>query len=161
MKPDWRAAGWWRWLIVADLYLASLLLLIAGLLKMGEAGVSELLQNLLDRGLLPLAMVLFLSRWQAWFEIGIALVAISGWRPTWCARGLALLYLVFAALIAVAADGYWLEPIDCGCFGASVHQAPAYLLILRNTVIAIPLLSAGPWLADHLLFGRRHPGAAR
>ncbi|MDH4322353.1 MAG: hypothetical protein OEV73_12750 [Desulfobulbaceae bacterium] len=161
MKPDRRTAGWWRWLIVADFYIASLLLLIAGFLKAGESGVSELLQNLLERGALSLAAVLFISRWQAWFEIGIALVALSGWRPAWCARGVALLYLFFAALIAVATDGYWLEPIDCGCFGASVPQAPAYLLILRNTVIAIPLLFAGPWLAHSLPFGRLCRGTAR
>ena len=145
---------WWRWLVTADFYLASLLLLVAGLLKVMRPGVSELLQSLLEQELFSLPVILFLARWQAWFEIVVALVVLSGWRPLWCARGLAVLYLLFAVLIAIAADGYWLVPIDCGCFGTGA-QTPAYLLLLRNTLIALPLLFAGPDLASTLLFGKR------
>ena len=147
--------GWWRRLIVTDYYLASLLLLVAGLLKARHAGVSELLQSFLDQGILPLSVILAVSRWQAGFEIVLALVALSGWRPMWCAKGVAFLYLVFAAMIAIAADGYWFEPLDCGCFGSGAAHTPAYLLIVRNIVIALPLLFADPGLADSLLFGRR------
>ncbi|MFC1513050.1 MauE/DoxX family redox-associated membrane protein [Thermodesulfobacteriota bacterium] len=151
MHLEWRHRGWWKWLVTADFYLASLLLLIAGLLKVKHPDVSELLQNLLDQDVFPLALILFAARWQAWFEIVMALVALSGWRPLWCARGLAFLYLFFAALIAVAADGYWLEPIDCGCFGSGVHATPAYLLILRNIFIALPLLFAGKEMTGSFL----------
>lgn len=148
------ARRWWRRLLVADYYLAALLLLVAGCLKLRQAGISELLQILLEREFLPLSLTLFAARWQAWFEIGLALLALSGWHPLWCARGLALLYLFFALLIGIAADGYWLAPIDCGCFGTG-GQTPAFLLLLRNTLIALPLLFVDPASANSLFPGWR------
>ena len=141
LKADGPRGRVWQRLIVADFYLAALLLLIAGVAKAMRPGVSELLENLLEQGLLSLPLTLFVARWQAGFEIIFAMVALSGWRFQWCARGLAVLYLLFAVLIALAADGYWFAPIDCGCF-ATGAQTPAYLLLLRNILIAFPLLFA-------------------
>lgn len=145
---------WWRWLVTADFYLAVLLLLVAGLLKLRQSGVSELLQTLLELDIFPLSLILFAARWQPWFEIALALVALSGWRPRWCARGLALLYLFFAVLIALAADGYWLAPVDCGCFGNG-GQTPAYLLLLRNFLIALPLFFVDAAVGEGLFSFRR------
>ena len=137
------SGGFWRLLVVVDFYIAAGLLLVAGVLKVMRPGISELLENFLEQGIFPLSLVLFLARWQSWMEIVFALVALSGWQARWCARGLAALYLLFAVLIAVAADGYWLSPIDCGCFGSGA-RTPAYLLLLRNVLIAFPLFFAGP-----------------
>lgn len=149
---NWKASGgwWWHLLVVVDFYIAAGLLLTAGVLKAMRPGISELLEYFLEQGVFPLTLVLFLARWQSWFEIVIALVALSGWQARWSARGLAVLYLLFAVLIGVAADGYWLSPIDCGCFGSEA-KTPAYLLIIRNCLIAFPLFFAGPGFGVGLL----------
>ncbi len=159
MTAECRQYRWRQRLLAADFYLAVLLLLIAGVLKVRQSGVSELLQSLLEQEILSISQLIFVARWQGWFEIVIALVVLSGWRTLWCARGLAALYLFFAVLIAIAADGYWFEPLDCGCFGTGI-PTPAYLLLLRNTLIALPLLFIGPDLASTLLSGRRLPKAS-
>ena len=150
---------WWRLFVAADYYLAALLLLVAGCLKLRQPEVSELLQTLLEQELFPLSLILFAARWQAWFEIALALVVLSGWQSRWCARGLALLYLFFAMLIAVAADGYWLAPIDCGCFGSG-GTTPAYLLLLRNIFLALPLFFVKPAWVGNIFSAWRNSGTS-
>ena len=51
----------WQRLLIADFYLAALLLLIAGVLKSMRPGVSELLESLLEQGILSLSLILTLS----------------------------------------------------------------------------------------------------
>ena len=149
--PEHGAGRWWRRLIVFDYYLAVVLLLAAGLIKLVRpGGVGELLQSLWEQGFLSLDAMLAIARWQPWGEIALALAALSGWRVQGCARTVGTLYLFFALLIGVAADGYWTQPLDCGCFGSG-GQTPVYLLVARNLLIALPLFFADASLGRRTL----------
>lgn len=153
MIPDHGPGRWWHGIVVADFYLASVLLLVAGVLKFRQPGVSELLQSLWEQGLFSLETMLAVTRWQPWLETTLALAALVGWRAEWWARGFALLYLFFAGLIVIAAQGYWAEPLDCGCFGSG-DGFPVYLLVGRNLLIGVPLFWAGPFLRRWTVFYR-------
>lgn len=128
-----------RVLIIADYYLAALLLVWAGIAKLLAAGVGDLLTSLFDERLITIDQLVFISRWYPHLEIAIGLVALTGVRARYTARLMGCLYLVFSLLIYHAAGGYLLYPLDCGCFGEGGEGTPAYLLLLRNTLIALPL----------------------
>lgn len=127
-----------RWLIIFNYYLASMMLLIAGTMKAVNPAVGDLLLGFYERNLLNFSTVLVIARWQPWSEIILGAVALSGWQMVWSARLMAALYLAFFLLIAVASQGYLLLPVDCGCFGNG-GGTPVYLLLGRNAAIAILL----------------------
>ncbi|MBU0679853.1 MAG: hypothetical protein KKD73_00370 [Proteobacteria bacterium] len=140
---SWQRPHWQQILIVADYYLAALLLLIASLVKLWTTPEpNELLQALYELNFLPFSAVLFLERWQAPLELLLACAALYGWQAEKLAWLLATLYLLFTGALALASQGYLLLPIDCGCFGNSNGGNPALLLITRNALIALPLLFA-------------------
>lgn len=151
--PETGRGRWWGWLLTADYYCAASLLLVAGIGKLIRPGVSELLQRLWEQDILALAAMLAVSRWLPWGEIVLGGAALWGWRPEWWGRMLAAVYLFFAVLIALVARGYWAEPIECGCFGNG-GGTPAYLLIVRNLLIAIPLFRVGSHLRCRSIFYR-------
>ncbi|HIJ78761.1 MAG: hypothetical protein OEY01_06510 [Desulfobulbaceae bacterium] len=134
-----KLAAWSRLLVVGNYYLAATLLLIAGILKLLNPEVSELLQTLYEQKILGFDTILVVSRRLPWLEILVGGIALSGWNFRWLARIMALLYLIFTVFITYASQGYLLLPIDCGCFGTG-EGTPAYLLILRNTIITLLLL---------------------
>lgn len=154
---------WPRAALVADYYLAALLVLAAALLKLlTNPGPNELLQTLFELDYLPFGVVIFLERWQAPLELLLAGAALYGWQAEKFAWLLAGLYLAFSGAIVLAAQGHYLLAIDCGCFGDSEAGTPALLLILRNLLIALPLLfsraSLRPWtIHARLRLLYRHP----
>ena len=142
-----------RLLIVCNYYLAAILLLIAGFFKLLTPEISELLQTLYEQKILNFYTIITISHIHPWLEILLAAIALSGWQFQWFARIMALLYLAFTVLIATATQGYLLLPIDCGCFGNG-DGTPAYLLILRNSLISILLLFMGQSLKSWTIWGR-------
>lgn len=128
-----------RVLIIADYYLAALLLVWAGIAKLLAAGVGDLLTLLFDEHLITIEQLVFISRWYPPLEIAIGLIALTGVRALFTARLMGCIYLIFSLLIYHAAGGYLLYPLDCGCFGEGGVGTPAYLLLLRNMIIALPL----------------------
>ena len=126
-------------ILVVNYYLAALLLVVAGLIKVFEPGVAGILNTLYEREVLQFEALLTISRVQPWLEIFMGLLALSGWRSLWFARILAGMYIFFALLILYVSDGYLTLPIDCGCFGEG-EKVPVYLLLLRNGLIATLLL---------------------
>lgn len=126
-------------ILVVNYYLAALLILVAGFIKVFEPGVAGILNTLYERGLLEFEVILTISRVQPWLEIVMGLLALSGWRSLWFARIMAGVYIFFALLILYVSDGYLALPIDCGCFGEG-EKVPVYLLLLRNGLIAALLL---------------------
>lgn len=127
--------------ILADYHLAALLLLIAAILKLREAGVGELLAALHEQDVLNLEMVILLARWLPRLEILLGLWAVSGIHLEISAMAMGALYLLFTVAILTASGGHLLLPLDCGCFGKS-ESWPALLLALRNTALALPLFFA-------------------
>lgn len=126
-------------LIISAYYIGALLLMWAGIGKLNSPGVGDILESLFDHNTINLAQLLFISRWFPLVEIIIASVAIIGYKAHIIARIMSLIYIVFTALIFYVAEGYFLLPIDCGCFGEG-QTTPVYLLLLRNSAIALPLL---------------------
>ena len=149
-----KLAAWSRLLVVGNYYLAATLLLIAGILKLLNPEVSELLQTLYEQKILGFDTILVVSRRLPWLEILVGGIALSGWNFRWLARIMALLYLIFTVFITYASQGYLLLPIDCGCFGTG-EGTPAYLLILRNTIITLLLLLINKRLGLWTIWGRR------
>ncbi|PLX49175.1 MAG: hypothetical protein C0613_08615 [Desulfobulbaceae bacterium] len=153
-----RAAGrlaWYERLLVADYYLAALLLLVAGLLKVwNKPELSELLLSLYELEILPFQVVLAIDRWQVPVELIIGTIALYGWQARKMAWLLAAIYLLFSGAIALASQGYLLLPIYCGCFGAGDAATPALVLILRNVMIAVPLLFFSRHLQHYTLCQR-------
>lgn len=141
-----------RIVLAVDYHFAAGLLLVAGVLKLNTAGVSELLQRLWEMKILSLPAMMAISRHLPWAEILLALVALSGWRAEWLARLLGTSYLIFIAAILIAAEGYLTVPLDCGCFGAS-EGTPVYLLVFRNLLIGVPLLFADASLRNLTIAG--------
>jgi hypothetical protein len=142
-------------LVVADYYLAALLLVVAGVSKIITPGVGDLLATLLDREIITLNQLVFLSRWYPPLEVVFGLAALTGIRAALFARLTALLYLFFIVLIVIASEGHLLLPVDCGCFGDGT-SLPVYLLILRNGLISLPLFffpaASGRFTRPRLLF---------
>ena len=126
-------------IVVLNYYLASILLLVAGFIKIVNPAVSDLLQTISELEILNFELILAISRIQPWLEIVVGIIAIFGWRPELIAKGMACVYLFFSGLILYVSQGYLLLPIDCGCFGEG-DGVPAYLLLIRNITIAILLL---------------------
>ncbi len=153
-----RAGGrltWYERLLVADYYLAGLLLLVAALLKLwSRPELSELLLSLYELEILPFQAVLAIDRWQVPVELTIGAIAFYGWQAQKMAWLLAGIYLLFSGAIALASQGYLLLPIDCGCFGDSDTATPALVLILRNVLIALPLLFFSRHLQHYTLHQR-------
>lgn len=124
--------------IIFDYYLAAILLLWAGISKLANPGVGDLLESLLEHNVLTIDQLIFISRWFPPVEIILALLALSGIKAGFFGRTMAFLYLFFTLLLIYAAGGYLLLPIDCGCFGEGSETA-AYILVIRNCLIALPL----------------------
>jgi hypothetical protein len=133
----------WRFLVIGNYYLAALMLVVAGWLKAAAPQVGDLLLTLYEIDFLSFQTIITISRWQPWLEIGLGTVAFSGAAMLWSARLMATLYLLFFVLILVASQGYLLLPVDCGCFGEE-GGTPAYLLLVRNGIIALLLLLLRP-----------------
>lgn len=144
-----------RLLVISDYYLAALLLVWAGVGKITSPGVGDLLESLLDQKMITIGQLVFISRWYPPLEIILGLTALTGIKAAFFARVTGLFYLFFTLLLIAASEGYLLLPLDCGCFGGG-NPAPAYLLILRNLLIALPLfffpLDRGRFPRPHLLF---------
>jgi hypothetical protein len=130
----------WMRIIVADYYLAAILLVAAGVIKIADPAVGDILNTLVDREFLSLQQMVLLYRIQPWFEIGVGLFALIGWQAQWSARIMALLYLFFSGLVYYVVEGYLAMPIACGCFGEEEIGSPAYLSFYRNVIIALLLL---------------------
>jgi hypothetical protein len=133
----------WRFVVIGNYYLAALMLVVAGWFKAAAPQVSDLLLTLYEIDFLAFQTIITISRWQPWLEIGLGTVALSGAAMLWSARLMAALYLFFFVLILVASQGYLLLPVDCGCF-AEDNATPAYLLLIRNGIIALLLLLLRP-----------------
>lgn len=127
-----------RFLLVADYYLAALLLVWAGVVKLRSPGVGDLLESLLEQEILSVDQLIFIARWYPPLEIILGATALLGVRAGVFARVIGSLYLFFTLLLLYVSQGYLLLPIDCGCFGAG-DTTPVFLLILRNLAIALPL----------------------
>ena len=127
-----------RFLIIADYYLASGLMLVAGSIKLQQPGVGDILEYLFNAEILSLSATMFIARFLPWFEILLGGSALVGWRIEWQARVLAFIYTVYAGVIFYVSEGFLTLPLDCGCFGAG-EGTPVYLLLLRNVLIAVPL----------------------
>lgn len=125
-------------LVISDYYLASLLLVWAGTSKLSNPGVGDLLETLFNRNILTLDQLVLVSRWYPPLEICFGVFALTGLFSTITARLMGSLYLFFTLLIFFVSEGYLLLPINCGCFGEG-GQSPAYLLMIRNTILALPL----------------------
>lgn len=138
-------------IIVLNYYLAAILLLVAGIIKIINPTVSDLLQTISELEILDFELILVISRIQPWLEIVAGIVALIGWRPELIAKGMAFVYLFFSGLILYVSQGYLLLPIDCGCFGEG-DGVPAYLLLIRNITIAILLLFLSSSLRKWTLF---------
>jgi hypothetical protein len=142
-------------LVIADYYLAALLLVWAGLSKISSPGVGDLLEALLEQQVISIGQLVFISRWFPALELFLGITALSGIQAALLARATGLLYLFYLLPLVLASEGYLLLPLDCGCFGAG-NPAPVYLLILRNTLIALPLFffpgDRGRFNRPHLLF---------
>ncbi|MCB2183289.1 MAG: hypothetical protein KQH63_14745 [Desulfobulbaceae bacterium] len=106
---------------------------------MRNPGVGDVLEGLLEHDVLNIDQLIFISRWFPPLEIMLAIFALTGIFAALFSRFMALLYLFFAVLILYVSEGFLLLPIDCGCFGEG-NQTPAYLLIMRNVFIALPLI---------------------
>jgi len=116
------------------------LLLTAGLLKLYDQNISEIMQILFDRGILFLQMLIFTLKALPIIEICIGIIALSRWQSKIMALLLSSIYIFFSAVIVYVSDGYLMQPIDCGCFGHDDYEWPVYLLLLRNMVIAVLLI---------------------
>jgi len=127
-----------RFIVISNYYLAAVLLLVAGILKAIHPGEGELIKALFEKNFVPLAVFIAAVRFQPWFEIGLALLAMVGWYAEWSARVIALIYVAFSGLILYASDGRLTMPLDCGCFGES-SGTPVYILLARNTLLALLL----------------------
>ena len=140
-------------LVISAYYIAALLLLIAGIIKTQTDGISGLMETLVERGDLTVDTMIMIARYQPWLEIAVGLYALIGWRAEWTARGMALLYLFFSAVILHVSEGYLTLPVDCGCFGEG-EGTPVYLLLLRNCAIAVPLFFFTSYHRRRTLFYR-------
>jgi len=121
-------------------YIASLMLLIAGILKINSDDVSEIMQILFDRGIISIQWLMTILKVLPYIEISIAFVALSKWRSKDMSIIVSSLYICFSIVILYVSDGYLLQPIDCGCFGEHNHDWPVYILLLRNMTVAILLI---------------------
>ncbi|MCK9295865.1 MAG: hypothetical protein M0P70_12355 [Desulfobulbaceae bacterium] len=139
-------------LAVSDYYLAALLLVWAGVSKIVSPGVGDLLESFLARDMISIGQLVFISRWYPPLEIVLGIAALTGIQAGFFARVAGLLYLFYTLLLILAAEGYLLLPVDCGCFGEG-NPTPVYLLILRNILIALPLFF---FPADHSRCNRPH-----
>lgn len=125
-------------LVISDYYLAAFLLVWAGVSKITSPGVGDLLESLLALDMINVGQLVFISRWYPPLEIVLGITALTGIQAVFFARVTGLLYLFYTLLLILAAEGHLLLPVDCGCFGGG-DPTPAYLLILRNILIALPL----------------------
>ena len=145
---------WFQYLVVADYYLAAILLLIASVLKLWtDTEVSELLLALWELDIISFPVLFFLERRLPLFELILACVALVGWQAEKVAWTMAGLYLLFIGAIALASQGYLLLPIDCGCFGDGSDGSPALLLIIRNLLVAVPLLFFRKGYGEWTMYG--------
>ncbi|MBF0451877.1 MAG: hypothetical protein HQK75_14325 [Candidatus Magnetomorum sp.] len=126
--------------LILNYYIAGLLLLIAGLLKLKDQNISEIMQILFDRGIISLQLLPVIMKALPIIEISIGILALSGWRSNVFVFILSSIYIVFSGVIIYVSDGYFMQPIDCGCFGENNHDFPVYFLLLRNMTIAILLI---------------------
>ena len=123
-------------LIIAAYYAAALLLIWAGISKLTSPGVGDILEILFEKELISLDLLFFISRWFPVLEIIVAIIAFTGIKANITAKIMGMLYIVFTLLILYVSEGYFLLPIDCGCFGETT-VTPVYILLLRNSAIAV------------------------
>lgn len=128
----------WHWIVITDYYLAATLLLIAAILKINNPTMGELVAKIAEYQIVPFETMVSLNHIYPWIELAIALYALIGWQGEWTAKGMAALYIFFAIIILIGAEGDIFSTIDCGCFGVG-KGSPIYWLLLRNISIAIPL----------------------
>jgi len=126
--------------ITANYYLASSLLLFAGIVKLIEPSNGEILEILLEKRILSFEGLILISKIQPWAEICLGLFALSGWKANVMAKLLSIIYLFFGGLILYASEGYLTLPLDCGCFGEGDGTA-VYVLLLRNIILSALLFS--------------------
>lgn len=126
-------------LIVTAYYTAALLLLWAGISKLTSPGIGDILEILYEKEQIGIHLLIFVARWFPLLEISVALFALTGIWANYTAKIMGILYLFFTLLILYVSEGYLLLPIDCGCFGDTTNSTPAYLLLLRNGIIAVLL----------------------
>jgi len=74
------------------------------------------------------------------FEIGIGLLVLSSFRSRDMAVIVSIIYIFFSIIILYVSNGFFFQPIDCGCFGESGHDWPVYILLFRNITIASLLI---------------------
>lgn len=123
-------------LATINYHLAAILLIVAGLFKAVDPYPGEIMGALMERYIISAAGYRIITLLQPWFEIGIGLLALSGWRAEKTARVLGIIYLFFGVLILYVSEGHLTLPLGCGCFGDG-DETPVYLLLLRNTLIAL------------------------
>lgn len=126
-------------LMVINYHFAALLLLAAGIMKLADPAIGDILNELVDRKVLSLQEMVLVHRLHPWLEITIGCWALSGWQAQWSARLMAAIYIGFSALVYFIVEGYLQMPIACGCFGEAVGT-PAYWTFYRNLLIAGMLL---------------------
>ena len=132
-------------LVPANYHLAAILLIVAGINKAIDPYPGEIMGALMEQYIISATCYRVITLLQPWFEIGIGLYAIIGWHAPYTARTMGAVYLFFGGLILYVSEGHFTMPLGCGCFGDG-HETPVYLLLLRNTLIALFLFL---YRADH------------
>ncbi len=125
-----------QYVVVVNYCVAALIFVAAGLLKLADPAVGDILNTLVDRDSISLQQMVLIYRMQPWLEIGLGIFALIGWQPQWSARIMAVLYLFFSGLVFYVVEGNLAMPISCGCFGGEEGGSAAYLTFYRNVVIA-------------------------
>ena len=125
-----------RAMIALNYHIAALLLIIAGVLKALDPYPGEIMGALLEQYIITSTGYRLITLFLPWFEIGIGLFALCGWRAEKTAKVLGMIYLFFGGLILYVSEGDLTSPLGCGCFGKG-DESPVYLLLLRNTLLAL------------------------
>lgn len=135
----------WHFVIFLRMFVAFILL-AAGVAKLQAH--REFVAVVRNYRLLPDGLV----RWVAYVvpgsEVVVAAGLLTGYGLDWAAAGAVLLFVMFAAAIAVnLLRGR--RQISCGCFGGGRETELSWALVLRNSVLAAG--AASVWLSTNAL----------
>jgi len=122
----------WHFVIFLRMFVAFILL-AAGAAKLQSR--REFVAVIRNYRLLPNGLV----GWAAYVvpvsEVAVAVGLLTGYRLDWAAAGATLLFVVFAAAIAVnLLRGR--RHISCGCFGGGGEKELSWALVVRNSLLA-------------------------
>jgi len=130
------------WLTLLARLILGIVLLVAGVLKVGNLPKSAMAVRAYE--LLPISLANFLGYSLPWIEIGLGLLLIVGVAVKISGALGALTMLAFIIAIAQA----WARglSIDCGCFGGGGSIDPEDTKYLSEIIRDIGLLALGIFL---------------